>query len=245
MSTGSSSAKNHLFVDDVLRRAGVDLWGAAANEPARPLAPASAHRDLAHRAHRPAALARLEHGDAAAYRAEYRRLNGLLDAAGAALVAALRRARPRGRRGRRDHLQRAARVGRLAGRRRLRPQDGGHPGRPGLDRQDRRSSCRPRPAPRCASPPCSPTCAARLGAPVTEGRCGGCRRCLDACPAARRTRRRLAGRHGPRPAVRRRRLPATWTRSSCGRPHLWPLRRRLPVRPAARHRRAASDPEAP
>jgi hypothetical protein len=84
-----SHSENRLFVDGVLRDAGIDLWGAAANVPALPLAPALptaisllARLDLR-------TLTRLEQGDLAAYGNEYRRVNALLDAAAGELVAAL------------------------------------------------------------------------------------------------------------------------------------------------------------
>ena len=129
---------NPLFVDEALRRAGVDLWGAG-----EPTSPAASHgsrparRRLAHRAHRrararPARARRRHHLPGRVPPPERPARRGRRGTRRGAAAT-----RPRGRRGRRDHLQRAARFGRLAGRRRLRPQDGGHPGRPGLDRQDR------------------------------------------------------------------------------------------------------------
>ena len=80
------------LVEGTLARAGVDLWGVASNSPPLPLAPplpiaisVAARIDAR-------ALDRLEQGDPRAYRAEYRRLNQTLDAATAALAAALRAA---------------------------------------------------------------------------------------------------------------------------------------------------------
>ena len=73
--------ENRVFVDDTLSRAGIDLWGAAANAAAFTLAPALPTAISLLARIDPQALGRLEHGDAGAYRTEYKRLNARLDAA--------------------------------------------------------------------------------------------------------------------------------------------------------------------
>ena len=182
MPTGDRS-HDHLLVDDVLRRAGVDLWGAGANEPAGELAPdlptavSLIARIDGH------ALTRLEQGDATTYRAEYRRLNGLLDDAVAALVAALRE---------RGHEA----VGAAATIYSELPESGdwlaagvfahktaatraglGWIGKTGL-------FVSPEAGPKVRLATVFTDLALDLGTPVTEGRCGSCRHCLDACPAS-------------------------------------------------------------
>ncbi len=181
MPTGDQG-QNHLFVDEVLRRAGVDLWGAGSNEPGgqhAPGLPAAVSLIARIDGH---ALARLEHGDATAYRTEYHRLNGLLDEAVAALVAALRQ---RGHEavgaaatiyselpdsgdwlaaGVFTHKTAATRAGL------------GWIGKTGL-------FVSPEAGPKARLATVFTDLPLDLGTPVTEGRCGSCRRCLDACPA--------------------------------------------------------------
>jgi epoxyqueuosine reductase QueG len=174
--------QSHLFVDEVLRRAGVDLWGAGSNEPGGehapglPVAVSLIARIDGH------ALARLEQGDATTYRAEYRRLNGLLDEAVEALVAALRQ---------RGHEA----VGANATIYSELPESGdwlaagvfahktaatraglGWIGKTGL-------FVSPEAGPKVRLATVFTDLPLDLGTPVTEGRCGSCRRCLDACPA--------------------------------------------------------------
>jgi len=171
-----------LLVDDVLRRAGVDLWGAGANEagaehaPALPVAVSLIARIDPH------ALLRLEQGDAAVYRAEYRRLNGLLDEAVAALAAALRE---RGH----EAVGAAATIygelpessdwlaaGVFAHKTAATRAGLGWIGKTGL-------FVSPEAGPKVRLATVFTDLPLDLGTPVTEGRCGSCRRCLDACPA--------------------------------------------------------------
>ena len=241
MPTGDQG-QNHLFVDEVLRRAGVDLWGAGGQRARRPHAPGlPAAVSLIARidAH---ALARLEHGDATAYRTEYRRLNGLLDEAVAALVAALRQ---RGH----EAVGAAATIyselpdsgdwlaaGVFAHKTAATRAGLGWIGKTGL-------FVSPEAGPKARLATVFTDLPLDLGTPVTEGRCGSCRALPRRLSGGRRTRRRLAGRHGARPAVRRRRLLRLHGHARArGRPHLRPLRRRLPVRPAARHLGARRHP---
>ena len=143
--------ENRVFVDDTLSRAGIDLWGAAANAAAFTLAPALPTAISLLARIDPQALGGLEHGDAGAYRAEYKHLNARLDAAADGLVTALRD------KGHRASAAAATIYSDL-------PESGdwlaagvfahktaGHAGRPGLDRQDgavRVSRGRPEGAPR-------------------------------------------------------------------------------------------------
>jgi epoxyqueuosine reductase len=80
------------LVDGLVRAAGVDLWGAAANNPPLRLSPALPTAISLVMRIDPRTLAKLEQGDPVPYRGEYRRLNGALDAAGERLAAALRAA---------------------------------------------------------------------------------------------------------------------------------------------------------
>ena len=149
--------RDDLLVDDALRRAGVDLWGAGANEPSGAHAPGLPVAISLLARIDGSALVRLEQGEPAAYRAEYRRLNGLLDEAVAALVTALQE------RGHEAAGATATIYSELpesgdwlaAG---VLPTRRPPPARAWAGSARRGSSCRPRPAPRCAWPRCSPTC---------------------------------------------------------------------------------------
>jgi len=174
--------QDHVLVDDVLRRAGVDLWGAGANEPGGAHAPGlPVALSLIARIDG-AALVRLEQGDAAAYRAEYRRLNGLLDEAVGALVAALRQ---RGH----EAIGAAATIyselpesgdwlaaGVFAHKTAATRAGLGWIGKTGL-------FVSPEAGPKVRLATVFTDLPLDLGTPVTEGRCGSCRRCLEACPA--------------------------------------------------------------
>ena len=174
--------ENRLFVDGVLRDAGIDLWGAATNVPALPLAPALptaisllARLDLR-------ALTRLEQGDLASYGNEYRRVNALLDAAAGELVAALldrgcdgsgtsatvyEPLPPSGNwlaAGVFAHKTAATRAGL------------GWIGKTGL-------FVSPEAGPKLRLTTVFTDLALPVGTPVTESSCGSCRACLQACPA--------------------------------------------------------------
>lgn len=77
-------------VDTLLRRLGVDLWGVAANDPPMPLAPPLPRAVSLIARHHPEAMRGIETRPTAAYYADYQRLNRLLDAAAARLVAEIR-----------------------------------------------------------------------------------------------------------------------------------------------------------
>jgi epoxyqueuosine reductase len=174
--------QNQLFVDDALRRAGVDLWGAGANEPRGDYAPGLPVAISLIARIDGQALVRLEQGDATTYRVEYRRLNALLDDAVAALVAALRQ---RGH----EAIGTAATISSEL------PESGdwlaagvfahktaatraglGWIGKTGL-------FVSPEAGPKVRLATVFTDLPLDLGTPVAEGRCGSCRRCLDACPA--------------------------------------------------------------
>ena len=175
-------SRNYLLVDAVLRGVGIDLWGAAGNQPASPLAPdLPVSLSLAARID-PHALTRLEQGDPIAYRAEYRRLNGVLDAAVEALVSALRR-------------HGAVALGKAATIYTDTPPSGdwlaagvfAHKTaatRAGLGWIGKTALfVSPETGPKVRLATVFTDLLLDVGVPVTESRCGSCRACLDACPA--------------------------------------------------------------
>ena len=170
------------LVFGVLRGAGVDLWGAAANEPRLPLSPAlPVAISLAMRIDQ-RALERLEHGDPRTYRGEYRRLNAALDDASAALASALRAAGAAAEAlpatvyakrpptddwlaaGVFPHKTAATRAGL------------GWIGKTAL-------FVSPELGPKVRLATVFTDLPLPVAAPVTEGSCGACTRCVDACPA--------------------------------------------------------------
>jgi epoxyqueuosine reductase len=172
---------NQKFVDDVLSGVGIDLWGAAATGPRLTLAPdlplaiSLLARLDAH------ALTKLEAGDPTAYRAEYRRINGVLDAAVQELVAALRK---RGS----TALGAAATIyeetpatgdwleaGVFAHKTAATRAGLGWIGKTGL-------FVSPEAGPKVRLATVFTDLDLTVGVPVTEGRCGSCHSCLDACP---------------------------------------------------------------
>jgi epoxyqueuosine reductase QueG len=172
---------NRMLVDDVLSGVGIDLWGTAATAPALELAPdlplaiSLIARLDAH------ALAKLEAGDPTGYRAEYRRINDVLDGAVQTLVAAL-------------HERGSAALGAAATIYEETPATGdwlsagvfahktaatraglGWIGKTGL-------FVSPEAGPKVRLATVFTDLDLAVGVPVTEGRCGSCRNCLDACP---------------------------------------------------------------
>ncbi len=175
-------AENRAFVDDTLSRAGIDLWGAAANLPAPAHAPALPIAISLVARIDPRALARLGQGEPGTYRAEYRRLNALLDAAVERLVAAL-------------HDRGSQAIGTTATIYRSAPASGdwlaagvfAHKTaatRAGLGWIGKTALfVSPEAGPKVRLATVFTDLELAVGVPVTEGRCGGCRSCLDACPA--------------------------------------------------------------
>ena len=174
--------QNRMLVDGVLRRAGIDLWGAASNAPAPAHAPAlPISISLLARIDQHA-LERLEQGQPGTYRAEYRRLNALLDAAVERLTQAVRE---RGRRA----------VGTTATVYTPAPESGdwlaagvyAHKSaatRAGLGWIGKTALfVSPEAGPKVRLATVFTDLELDVGAPVVESRCGSCRRCLDACPA--------------------------------------------------------------
>jgi epoxyqueuosine reductase QueG len=173
---------NRVFVDDALSRAGIDLWGAAANAAAFSLAPALPTAISLLARIDPQALGRLEHGDAGAYRAEYKRLNARLDAAADGLVTALRE---------KGHKASAAAAtiysdlpesgdwlaaGVFAHKTAATQAGLGWIGKTGL-------FVSPEAGPKVRLATVFTDLELDVGVPVAEGRCGSCRGCLNACPA--------------------------------------------------------------
>lgn len=175
-------AANRAFVDDALSRAGVDLWGAASNTPTLTFAPALPIAISLMARLDPRSLIRLEQGDAGAYHAEYRRLNALLDAAVDGLVAAL-------------HERGNAALGAHATVYRSVPESGdwlaagvfAHKTaatRAGLGWIGKTALfVSPEAGPKVRLATVFSDLDLAVGVPVTEGSCGSCRSCLDACPA--------------------------------------------------------------
>jgi epoxyqueuosine reductase QueG len=170
-------------VGELLARAGVDAWGVAANAPPLPLAPslptavALLKRFAAHE------LLGVEDGPHETYYAGYRRLNAALDAAAVTLVEALRAAGFQaehvpptvpeelyesiddwGDAGVFAHKTAATRAGL------------GWIGKTALFVSSDFG-------PRVRLATVFTDLTLEAGTPVVEGRCGLCRRCVDACPA--------------------------------------------------------------
>ena len=175
-------SQNRMLVDGVLRRAGVDLWGAASNIPATAHAPAlPTSISLVARIDQ-RALEQLEQGEPHTYRNEYRRLNALLDAAVESLAQAIQE---RGREAIRttatvytplpesgDWLAAGVSAHKTAATR---------AGLGWIGKTALFVSHEAGPKVRLAT--VFTDLELDVGEPVTESRCGSCRRCLDACPA--------------------------------------------------------------
>jgi epoxyqueuosine reductase len=76
-------------IDRLLREHGVDFWGVAANDPPMALAPDLPRALSLAMRHSPAVIPAIEREPTEAYYADYLRVNAALDAAAAALKAAL------------------------------------------------------------------------------------------------------------------------------------------------------------
>ena len=155
---------------------GVDVWGAAANEPPLPAAASLPTAVSFLLPVRPMSLVGLEHGPTAAYVAEYRRVNNALVVVGEALVALLESGGYRAVRVDDDAPDGADDPPIFASKTAATQAGLGWIGKTALLVSHAYGS------------------AARLGtvftdlplgagAPVMTGRCGACRICVDACPA--------------------------------------------------------------
>lgn len=170
-------------VGEVLDGAGVDAWGVAANMPPLPLAPPLATAITLLKRFDSVELRGVEHGPHETYYAGYLRLNAALDAAAARLVEGLRAAGAAaefvpptvpeelydtiadwGDAGVFAHKTAATRAGL------------GWIGKTAL-------FVSPEFGPRVRLATVFTDFALEAGTPVAEGRCGTCRRCVDACPA--------------------------------------------------------------
>jgi epoxyqueuosine reductase QueG len=170
-------------IDALLKAAGVDLWGAASNDPSLPMAPDLATAISLLVRFEPAELAGVESGPTPTYYEGYRRVNATLDAAASALVDALVAA---GRDAERvmstvpedqddaiedwcnvpvfPHKTAATRAGL------------GWIGKTAL-------FVSPVLGPRLRLATVFTDLVLPVGTPVETGRCGSCRLCVDACPA--------------------------------------------------------------
>jgi epoxyqueuosine reductase QueG len=174
-----------LALDDIqrhLREARIDLWGVARNEPLlSPLAPALPTAiSLVMRLH-PSSLKGLDHGPTATYYYEYQRLNAGLDLAARSLAKKLRWAgheaeaveatiddddivKDWGDAGVFPHKTAATQAGL------------GWIGKTAL-------FVSPSLGPKVRLATVFTDLKLPAGTPITSGRCGSCRRCIDACPA--------------------------------------------------------------
>jgi len=170
-------------IDVLLKAAGVDLWGAASNDPALPMAPDLATAISLLVRFEPAELAGVESGPTPVYYEGFRRVNATLDAAASALADALLASGYRAERvmstvpedqydGIADwcsvpvfpHKTAATRAGL------------GWIGKTAL-------FVSPVLGPRVRLATVFTDLVLRAGTPVQAGRCGGCRLCVVACPA--------------------------------------------------------------
>jgi epoxyqueuosine reductase QueG len=170
-------------VGEVLDRVGVDAWGVAANVPPLPLAPSLPTAVALLKRFEAVELRGVEHGPHKTYYAGYLRLNAALDTAATTLVEGLRAAGAAaeyvpptvpeelydtivdwGDAGVFAHKTAATRAGL------------GWIGKTAL-------FVSPQFGPRVRLATVFTDLALEAGTPVAEGRCGTCRRCVDACPA--------------------------------------------------------------
>jgi epoxyqueuosine reductase len=170
-------------VDSVLQEAGVDLWGAASNDPALPMAPHLATAVSLLVRFEQAELAGVESGPTAAYSEGYRRVNAVLDAAASSLTDALLAAGYRAQRvmstvpeDQYDSIQDWCSVPVFAHKTAATRAGLGWIGKTAL-------FVSPVLGPRLRLATVFTDLALPLGTPLETGRCGSCRRCVDACPA--------------------------------------------------------------
>ncbi len=162
-----------------LRQAGVDFWGVAANDPPLPLAPPLPRAISIAMRLQPAVIAEVVDGPTTAYRDDYRRLNVTLDQVTESLVARL-------------HLAgyRAERISATLGHADV--EDWGAAGvfphktaatQAGLGWIGKTALfVSPELGPKLRLATVFTDLLLPAGVPVTEGQCGSCRRCVEACP---------------------------------------------------------------
>lgn len=170
-------------IDGLLEDAGVDVWGVAANDPPLPLAPPLPTAISLLMRLTPDELAGVESGPTAAYLAGYRRLNAALEAAAAGLAAALRAAGqaaehvpPTVPEEEWDEVLDWSDAGVFAHKTAATQAGLGWIGKTAL-------FVSPDFGPRARLATVFTDLALPAGTPVEAGRCGACRRCVDACPA--------------------------------------------------------------
>jgi epoxyqueuosine reductase len=170
-------------IDETLKRLGVSAWGVACNDPPLPRAPSLATAMSLLVRFEPVELTGLEHGPTREYYAGYCRVNATLDEAASTLVAALVQAGHRAERVRSTvpedeyvviddwsdvpvfaHKTAATQAGL------------GWIGKTAL-------FVSPEYGPRVRLATVFTDLVLPAGTPVKDGRCGSCRRCVDACPA--------------------------------------------------------------
>jgi epoxyqueuosine reductase len=171
-----------LTIGDVerrLRQAGVDLWGVAANDPPLPLAPALPRAISIGMRLQPEVIAAVEHGPTLAYLNEYRRLNLALGQITESLVAWLHLAGHRAERVRPTMSGEEVDDWGAAGvfpHKTAATQAGlGWIGKTAL-------VVSPELGPKLRLATVFTDLELPAGVPVTNGRCGSCLRCVEACP---------------------------------------------------------------
>jgi epoxyqueuosine reductase len=168
-------------VDSLLRANGVNAWGVASNDPPLPLAPRLPRAISLLVSFHPAALEDLEEGPTETYHADYQRLNATLNTAAASLGRYLEHS------GYRASLVEATLedyaevedwgdAGVFAHKTAATQAGLGWIGKTGL-------FISPVLGPKLRLATVFTDLNLPTGTPVTAGRCGSCRRCVDACPA--------------------------------------------------------------
>jgi epoxyqueuosine reductase len=170
-------------IDRLLKDHGIAAWGVAANEPRMTLAPDLPRAVSLVAAHDPAAMAGVIDAPTTAYYADYRRLNALLDEASGVLVLPPRPA---------EHPAEAVHAT-IYEDEYDRVEDWGDAGvfahktaatRAGLGWIGKTALfVSPELGPKVRLATVFTDAGLTPGTAVTEGRCGSCRACVDACPA--------------------------------------------------------------
>jgi epoxyqueuosine reductase len=162
-----------------LRQAGVDLWGVAANDPPLPLAPALPRAISIAMRLQPAIIARVTDGPTADYLNDYHHLNLTLDQVTESLVALLHLAGHKAERVRATMAAATVEDWGAAGvfpHKTAATQAGlGWIGKTAL-------FVSPELGPKLRLATVFTDLPLPVGAPLTSGRCGSCRACVEACP---------------------------------------------------------------